>query len=75
MNALRQMLTGRDNATLDLGRVSWVVSLLAVITAAVLNSILLRQAIDLVAFSTAIGAVVAAHGAALWAKKDTEPQP
>lgn len=68
-----QLLTGADNTTHDLGRWSWVVSMGAVIGAAGANW-WHNVAIDLQSFATALGTVAAAHGAALWAKKETEPK-
>ena len=72
MKHLLQILTGKDNATLDLGRVSWAGSFLA---------ILAHEAYQLGHgagssirdFAFAIAAVVAAHGAALGFKAKTEP--
>lgn len=73
MSILRQLLTGADNATHDLGRWSWAGSFLAVVAAAVGNW-WHGLALDLQGLATALGVVAGAHGAALWAKKDTEPK-
>jgi hypothetical protein len=72
MKWLTDLLTGKDGATHDIGRWSWLGSLGAVIAAA-LHTAWSKGAVDLVAFGQAIATVVGAHGAALWAKKDTEP--
>lgn len=69
---LKDLLTGRDNATPDLGRWSWFVSLIATLAGAVWNAVH-TNAIDLMGMAQAVGVIVAAHGAALFAKKDTEP--
>jgi hypothetical protein len=72
MKPLIDILTGKDGQTHDIGRWSWVGSMLAVIAAA-LHTAWTKGTVDLVAFGQAIATVVGAHGAALWAKKDTEP--
>lgn len=72
MNWLQQLFTGKDNQTHDLGRWSWAASTISVIGGGVWNAVH-AGAIDLMAFAQAIAVVVGAHGAALWAKKDTEP--
>lgn len=69
---VKDLFTGRDGETQDIARWSWAFSLLGILAATTANFIH-GHAIDLVALGTAIGAVVGAHGAALWAKKDTEP--
>jgi hypothetical protein len=74
MNWLRQLVTGVDGKTHDLGRWSWAGSFLAVVAAAAGNW-WHGLAIDLVALGTALGAVAGAHGAALFLKRDTEPKP
>lgn len=73
MKMLRDLLTGIDGQTHDLGRWSWAGSFLAVIAAAGLNW-WHGAVIGLQEFATALGLVAGAHGAALWAKKDTEPK-
>lgn len=74
MSILRQLFTGADNATHDLGRWSWAGSFVAVVAAAAGNW-WHHAVIDLQALATALGLVAGAHGAALWAKKETEPKP
>ena len=72
MTWLQQLFTGKDNQTHDLRRWSWAESTISLIAGGIWNA-LHAGAIDLMAFAQAIGVVVAAHGGALWAKKDTEP--
>jgi hypothetical protein len=72
MNKLTQLLTGKDGVTHDIARWSWIFSLLGVFSATICNS-LQGHEVDLTSLGTAIAAVVSAHGAAIWAKKDTEP--
>ena len=69
---LTHLLTGKDNSTFDLGRVSWVISMLTIIGHSIWE-MLQHQAIGLMDIANAISVIVVAHGAALWAKKDTEP--
>ena len=73
MSILRDLFTGIDGQTQDVARWSWAVCVFAVILAAVGNW-WHNAAIDLVAFGTSLAGVVGAHGAAIWAKRDTEPQ-
>ena len=72
MSWLNQLLTGRDNQSHDIGRWSWVVSILTVIGAAISNMVH-AGVIDLMQLSGALAAVAGAHGVAIMAKKDTEP--
>lgn len=74
MSILRDLLTGVDGATHDLGRWSWAGSFVAVVGAAVGNW-WHGAVIDVQSLATALGIVAGAHGAALWAKRDTEPKP
>jgi hypothetical protein len=69
---MRQLLTGADNATHDLGRWAWAGSFLAVVVAAGANW-WHGASVGLQDLATALGIVAATHGGALWAKKDTEP--
>ena len=74
MKVLRDLFTGAEGVTHDLGRWSWAGSFVAVVTAAGANW-WHGAVIDLQAFAIALSAVAGAHGAALWTKKDTEPKP
>lgn len=69
----RDLFTGKDGTTHDLGRWSWAVSTVSVIGGGAWNAIH-AGAIDLAQLAQAIGVVVAAHGGALWAKRSTEPE-
>ena len=73
MKLLRDLVTGKDGATHDLGRWSWIITTVSIIGGGIWNayhggSIALRD------LAEALGINVAAHGGALWAKKDTEPE-
>jgi hypothetical protein len=69
MEILKQLFTGRDGKTQDIGRWSWVMCMFAILG----HSVWSGPPVDLVQLATALGMVVAAHGAALWAKSSTEP--
>ena len=69
---LRHLLTGKDNETHDLARWSWVSTTLATVAGAIYNAVH-AGAVSLVDFAQAIGIITGAHGAAIWAKRDTEP--
>lgn len=72
MSILKDLFTGKDGETHDLGRWSWAGSWCAVVVAAGANW-WHGLAIDLTALGAALCAVAGAHGAALWAKRSTEP--
>ena len=69
---LKHLVTGKDNQTHDLARWSWVSTTLITMIGAIYNAIYVG-AVNLVDFAQAIGIISGAHGAAIWAKKDTEP--
>ncbi|CAB4121782.1 hypothetical protein UFOVP16_5 [uncultured Caudovirales phage] len=69
---LADLVTGKDNKTHDLGRWSWLGSFVSVIGGAAWNAAH-GAVIDIMVLAQALGVIVAAHGAALWAKKETEP--
>ena len=73
MSAFTDLVTTKDGVTHDLGRWSWVVSLGSVLLAGI-HTAWVQGHVDLVSFGQSIACVVGAHGAALWAKKDTEPE-
>jgi hypothetical protein len=69
---IKQSFTGADNATIDIGRILWVLGGLTFLCCAI-YSIYKGQNWDAVAFGTGFGAVLAGGGAALGFKKGTEP--
>lgn len=71
--ALQALHTGADNETLDLGRVSWSASFIAVAGAAAMNW-WHGVTINLQELAVALGVIAGAHGGALFLKKDTEPK-
>lgn len=68
----RQLFTGKDNKTLDLGRVLWAKSVL-VLLAVALVQVYKGNPIDFMNFGAGIAAVLAAGGAAIGLKSNTEP--
>jgi hypothetical protein len=69
---LKQLLTGKDNQTYDIGRVTWLLGTMAVIALAGYE--VMRDNINLRELAEALGIVSGAGGAATMMKKDTEPQ-
>ncbi len=71
---MKQLFTGKDNETLDIGRVLWALSVVSFIGFAFLG-LYLEKPTDYIAYGTGLSALLAAGGAALNLKKDTEPGP
>jgi hypothetical protein len=67
------LLTGADGKTHDIGRWSWMISLLAVLFGAGYEMVH-NDVPTLKDFAEAVGIIAGAHGAAVMLKKDTEPQ-
>lgn len=67
----RDIFTGRDNKTHDIGKWSWAICIAAVIAH---DGYLLyhKTVVDVLSFAAALGAVCAAHGIAIGAKKATD---
>ena len=74
MNWLKQLFTGKDGQTQDLGRWSWAFSLASIVGIAAYEAFT-GKPIDLQSLGIALSTVVAAHGVAIGLKKDTEPAP
>ena len=68
---LKQLLTGKDNATYDIGRVTWLLGTVAVITLAGYEVV--RDNINLRELAEALGIVSGAGGASVMMKSKTEP--
>jgi len=73
MLALKQMFTGKDNKTLDLGRVLWAKAVVAFLGLA-FYGVYKGNPVDYIAFGTGLAAVLAAGGAAIGLKAKTEPE-
>jgi hypothetical protein len=72
MAGLKQMFTGKDNKTLDLGRVLWAKAVIAFLAIG-FYGIYEGNPMDYLAFGTGLAAVLAAGGAAIGLKAKTEP--
>lgn len=73
MKWFKDVVTGLDGETHDIARWSWLVSLITAVGVTI-HTACVKGSADVVAFAQAIAAISAAHGASLWAKKDTEPK-
>ena len=71
-DVLKQLLTGKDNQTYDLARVTWLLGFIAVIGLAGYE--VMHGAVNLRELAEALGIVSGASGASVMMKKDTEPQ-
>lgn len=69
---LKQLLTGKDNETYDIGRVSWMLGIISVIVIAFYE--VMHSSISLRELAESLGIVSGASGVSIMAKKDTEPQ-
>ena len=67
----KQLLTGKDNETYDLGRVSWLVGMVAVISLAGYE--VMHSSVSLRELAESLGIVSAAGGASVAMKSKTEP--
>ena len=66
------LVTGKDNKTHDIGRWSWIIGLISVISIAIYQ-VLDHSTVSLRELAEALGIVSGANGIAIMAKKDTEP--
>jgi len=69
---LKQLLTGKDNQTYDIGRVSWMLGIVSVIAIAFYE--VMHSSVSLRELAESLGIVSSASGVSIMAKKDTEPQ-
>jgi len=67
------LFTGKDNKSLDVGRIIWFVSVLSFITFAFLG-LYMDKPTDYIAYGTGLSTLLAAGGAALGLKSKTEPE-
>lgn len=70
---LRELTTSRDNQTPDVIRIGAVLIGLQFVLNAGLDLIILRNPFDPSNYGTGAAAILAATGAALWAKRTDEP--
>lgn len=71
---LRDLFTGKDNKTWDLGRVMWAKGVI-VYFAMTFYSLYKAIPIDPLNWATGFGAILAAGGAAIMLKRNDEPAP
>ena len=71
-NILKQLLTGKDNQTYDIGRVTWFAGFIAIIGLAAFE--VMHSTISIREVAEALGIVSGAGGASVMMKKDSEPQ-
>ena len=69
---IKQLLTGKDCQTYDIGRVTWLISLLAVIALAFYE--VMYSTISIRELAESLGIVSAAGGASVAMKSKTEPE-
>jgi hypothetical protein len=69
---LKQLLTGKDNQTFDIGRVTWLLGFVAIIVLAFYE--VMHSSVSLRELAEALGIVSGAGGASVMMKKDAEPQ-
>lgn len=67
------LFTGKDNKSLDVGRIIWFVSVLSFIAFAFLG-LYMGKPTDYIAYGTGLSTLLAAGGAALGLKSKTEPE-
>ena len=67
----KQLLTGKDNVTYDLGRVTWLLGFVSVIFMAGYE--VMHSSVSLRELAEALGIVSGASGASVMMKSKTEP--
>lgn len=68
----KQAFTGKDNETIDIGRILWAVSVLSFVVMG-FAGVYKGQVTDYLQYGSGIAAVLAAGGAAIGFKGKTEP--
>jgi len=71
-DVIKQLLTGKDNQTHDLGRWTWMVGFLAVLAIAIYE-VMQAKSISLTELAEALGIVSGAGGASVMMKQNSEP--
>jgi hypothetical protein len=69
---IKDLLTGKDNQTYDIGRVTWLLGFVAVIGLAGYE--VMHGSVNLRELAEALGIVSGASGVSVMMKKDAEPQ-
>ena len=70
---IKQLLTGKDNKTYDIVRVSLLFGIMHLIALSAYDVIAHASHFNIQEFGLGFGAIIGAAGAALGLKKDTEP--
>ena len=73
MEIVKHILTGKDNETFCMGRVSWAASFTAICAAAG-GIILTGGALGIAELGIALATIAAGHGAAIKLKETSEPE-
>jgi len=68
------VLTGIDGKSFDIARVSWVLTTLVITLGEIWNVVEGNHHFDTKEYAEGIAIMAAAHGAAIFAKKETEPK-
>lgn len=74
LKVIQDLFTTHDGVSFDVGRVLWALAVVWFLGLSTYDTAFAGHPFDPIAWGTGLGAVLAAGGAALWAKKDTEPQ-
>jgi hypothetical protein len=72
LEIFKQLLTGKDNNTYDIGRVTWLISLVAIIALAFYE--VMHNTVSIRELAESLGIVSAAGGASVAMKSKTEPE-
>ena len=71
-DVIKQLLTGKDNQTHDLGRWTWMAGFISIICIAIYE-VVQSKAISLTELASALGIVSGAGGASVMMKQNSEP--
>lgn len=69
---IQKLITGKDNSTPDIGRILWIIGVLAFIGLSI-AALIKGQSWEPEAYGIGLGAVLAGGGAGIGLKKATEP--
>jgi len=72
MANVKELITGKDNETLCMGRISWAASYIAIVGVAS-GIILSGGMLGIAELGIALATIAAGHGAAIKLKETTEP--